>query len=70
MNQASPEVLLILNCIFYPLLCWVPPTVLIVLSMTGRLKLRSPIQMHEGQRRPLPSMRQDVKRDPTGYKAP
>ena len=39
----NPIVLLLLNCIIYPLLCWVPPVVLITLGVVGRIKFQSPI---------------------------
>jgi hypothetical protein len=69
MNQTSPEVLLILNCLCYPLLCWVPMTTLVVLKVTGHLKLRNPIQFGAQDRRSIPAMREAAKRDPSGFKA-
>jgi hypothetical protein len=39
----NPVVLLILNCICYPAICWVPITVLVTLSAIGRIKLQPPI---------------------------
>jgi len=56
----NPVVILVLSCIVYPLICWVPITVLITLSGIGRIKFRSPLDVKR-----LPA--QAGQRDRVGY---
>ena len=57
----NPVVLLVLNCIIYPLVCWVPITVLVTLSAIGRIKIQPPIA-----RKDL-VVRQQSNRDVAGF---
>ena len=53
----NPTVLLILNCLVYPLVCWVPLTVLVTLHLVGRIKFRSPLDV---KRLPAQASQKDV----------
>ena len=69
MQQTSPEVLLLLNCICYPLICWVPFVVLITLKVTGRVKFRSPLSYEGDRPGQAPQAGAAARRDPAGFKS-